>query len=143
MMAWRPLLILSSFLFLQALAAESDSEHAANRKPRLFYVSTQVNTFTYTTNSVCVLSTTSALATCTKKKRQMELNELEDLNDYIEPSEVSFDQELELVREPKFLQYWLTTTSTTTITTFSATSTMFSLQCTPSNFPLAICGRKK
>merc|ERR1712241_1211111 len=133
MMPWRPLLILSSFLFLQALAAEAESEHAANRKPRLFYVSTQVNTFTYTTNSVCVLSTTSALATYTKKKkRQMELNELEDLNDYIEPSEVSFDQELELVREPTFLQYWLTTTS--------ATSTMFSLQCTPSNFPLAICG---
>ena len=49
-------------------------------------MSTQVNTFTYTTNSVCVLSTTSALAACTKKKkRQMELNELEELNDDIEP----------------------------------------------------------
>merc|ERR1719410_845563 len=139
MMAWRPLLILSSFLFLQALAAESDSEHAANRKPRLFYVSTQVNTFTYTTNSVCVLSTTSALAACTKKKkRQMELDEL---NDDIEPSEVSLDEEMPVVRQPKFLQYWMTTTSTMTITTFSATSTMFSLQCTPSNFPLAVCGR--
>merc|ERR1719297_50414 len=142
MMPWRPLLILSSFLFLQAFAAEAESEHAANRKPRLFYVSTQVNTFTYTTNSVCVLSTTSALATCTKKKkRQMELNELEELNDDIEPSEVSFDEEMPVVRQPKFLQYWMTTTSTMTITTFSATSTMFSLQCTPSNFPLAVCGR--
>merc|ERR1712203_470338 len=80
MMPWRPLLILSSFLFLQALAAES--EYSANRKPRLFYVSTQVNTFTYTTHSVCVLSTTSALAACgKKKKRQMELDELDGLND--------------------------------------------------------------
>ena len=49
-------------------------------------MSTQVNTFTHTTNSVCVLSTTSALTACgRKKKRQMELDELEGLNEYIEP----------------------------------------------------------
>merc|ERR1711997_26227 len=139
MMPWRPLLILSSFLFLQALSAES--EYGANRKPRLFYVSTAVNTFTYTTHSVCVLSTTSALTACGKrKKREMKLDELDGLDEFIEPSEVTSGKEQPVVRQPRFLQYWLTTTSTTTITTFSATSTMFSLQCTPSNFPLAVCG---
>ena len=56
-------------------------------------------------------------------------------------SEVSSGQEQQVVRQAKFLQYWMTTTSTTTITTFTATSTMHSLQCTPSNFPLAACGR--
>merc|ERR1711877_35579 len=138
MMSWTPLVILSSFLFLQALSAEADS--GASRKPKLFYVSTQVNTFTFTTNSVCVLSTTTALVACPtkRKKRQLNLDDVDGLN--IEPSEVSSGLEQAEVRRPKFLQYWLTTTSTTTITTFSATSTMFSLQCTPSGFPLAACG---
>merc|ERR1712014_175639 len=64
MMSWTPLVILSSFLFLQALSAEAESDSGASRKPKLFYVSTQVNTFTFTTNSVCVLSTTTALVAC-------------------------------------------------------------------------------
>ena len=48
-------------------------------------MSTQVNTFTYTTNSVCVLSTTTSLVACTKKKRQIDMDELDGLNDFIEP----------------------------------------------------------
>merc|ERR1712141_768355 len=137
MMSWTPLVILSSFLFLQALSAEAESDSGASRKPKLFYVSTQVNTFTFTTNSVCVLSTTTALVACPtkRKKRQLNLDDVDGLN--IEPSEVSSGLEQAEVRRPKFLQYWLTTTTTTT---FSATSTMFSLQCTPSGFPLAACG---
>ena len=49
-------------------------------------MSTQVNTFTYTTHSVCVLSTTTALTPCGKKqKRQLELEELDGLTEFIEP----------------------------------------------------------
>ena len=62
------------------------SRNGESRKPKLFYVSTQVNTFTFTTNSVCVLSSTSALVACTKKKkRQMDMDELDGLNEFIVP----------------------------------------------------------
>ena len=62
------------------------SRHGENRKPKLFYVSTQVNTFTFTTNSVCVQSSTASLAACTKKrKRQMDMVELDGLDEFIVP----------------------------------------------------------
>ena len=43
-------------------------------------------------------------------------------------------------RNAKFLVYWLTTTSTSTSTTYSTTSTLASLECTPSGFSLSVCG---
>ena len=41
-------------------------------------------------------------------------------------------------REGKFLLYWMTTTSTTT--SYTATTTVYSLRCTPSAFVFSSCG---
>ena len=43
-------------------------------------------------------------------------------------------------REAKFLVYWLTTTSVSTSFSYSTTSTLGSLSCTPSGFYLSVCG---
>merc|ERR1712045_496764 len=58
------------------------------------------------------------------------------------PSDVQTGREEEAGedRNAKFLVYWLTTTSTSTSTTYSTTSTLASLECTPSGFSLPVCG---
>ena len=43
-------------------------------------------------------------------------------------------------REGKFLVYWMTTTSITTMTSYSATRTVASLICTPSGYGISQCG---
>ena len=46
----------------------------------------------------------------------------------------------EAERQGKFLLYWRTTSLTSTTTTFTSTSTIASLECTPSNFAVRSCG---
>ena len=55
-------------------------------------------------------------------------------------AEVESSQTIKGTREGKFLVYWMTTTSITTITSYSATNTMASIVCTPSNFGVSQCG---
>ena len=43
-------------------------------------------------------------------------------------------------RDGRFLLYWLTTTSTSTTTIFTATSTLATLACTPNGFTNSVCG---
>jgi hypothetical protein len=45
-------------------------------------------------------------------------------------------------RNARFLVYWMTTTSITTLTSYTATLTVGSISCTPSNFELTVCGKK-
>jgi hypothetical protein len=57
----------------------------------------------------------------------------------------SFDEikeETASERNARFLVYWMTTTSLTTLTSYTATLTVASLSCTPSNFELTLCGKK-
>ena len=42
-------------------------------------------------------------------------------------------------REARFLIYWATSTSYTTSTTFTGTSTIASLECTPPSFAISAC----
>ena len=44
------------------------------------------------------------------------------------------------LRDPRFLLYWMTTTSTSTTTTYTATTSISALECTPSGFTLSKCG---
>lgn len=46
----------------------------------------------------------------------------------------------ERVRDPRFLLYWATLTSTATTTSYSATLSLASLHCTPTGFPYSLCG---
>ena len=43
------------------------------------------------------------------------------------------------LREGRFLLYWATTTLTSTSTTYTGTSTIASLECTPSSFTISSC----
>ena len=47
-----------------------------------------------------------------------------------------------VTREGKFLVYWMTTTSITTITSYSSTFSLGSIHCTPSGYELSECGKK-
>ena len=44
------------------------------------------------------------------------------------------------MRDPRFLLYWATLTSTATTTSYSATLSLASLHCTPTGFPYTLCG---
>ena len=54
------------------------------------------------------------------------------------------DSDLELAegseRDPRFLLYWATLTSTATTTSYSTTISLASLHCTPTGFELSLCG---
>merc|ERR1719350_800472 len=132
-------------------------EPTQSRAPKLFYVTTQSSTTTLTTNSICWVSSNTALTVaCGRKKRAISYDPIDDSNDGIAPSKFTkvdpaIDELAEIdvegsknkvdaSREGKFLVYWMTTTSITTLTSYSATRTVASLICTPSNYGFAQCG---
>ena len=53
--------------------------------------------------------------------------------------EVEVEPSLEEGRDPKFLLYWATLTSTATSTSYTATQTIYSLECTPTGFGTSLC----
>ena len=46
---------------------------------------------------------------------------------------------LDRLREGRFLLYWATTTLTSTSTSYTGTSTIASLECTPSSYTISSC----
>ena len=62
----------------------------------------------------------------------------EDEDDAIESSQNKANPD----RQGKFLLYWMTTTLTSTTTSYTATSTLASLECTPTSWSLSQCGKK-
>merc|ERR1712203_912000 len=119
-------------------AAEADANQLDNkRNPKLFFVSSTTST----------LSTT-ARACGRRRRRSMIVDKVSGQESDIDFSGISktgsaddeSSQELESTksgREGKFLLYWMTTTSTST--TYTATTTVSSLDCTPSGFVISNC----
>merc|ERR1719210_642785 len=142
------LALISMLVLLQEVSAQDTAEkaEAGKRDPKLFYVTTQSTTSTITTASFCYTTNAALTAACKRKKKralkhsQVEMEEEEASK--ILPSDVQTwtDNEAGEDRNAKFLVYWLTTTSTSTSTTYSTTSTLASLECTPSGFTLSVCG---
>merc|ERR1719361_324929 len=131
--------LISMVVLLHTVSAEKETvEKASKRDPKLFYVTTQSTTSTITTASFCYTTNAALTAACKRKKKralkhsQVETEEEEARK--ILPSDVQTGREEEAGedRNAKFLVYWLTTTSTT--------STLASLECTPSGFSLSVCG---
>merc|ERR1712027_239683 len=87
----------------------ADAALNGKRNGRFFLVSTSTSTLTTTT--ICYVAVTSP-TTCGRKKRSIDGTEIEDLE-----------------RDPRFLLFWAT--STTTTTSYSSTSTLATLDCTP------------
>merc|ERR1712038_1946180 len=131
---------------------------STNRQKRLFFVSSSSTTSTLSTTTLYFVSSTSAVTTCGKRKRALGVHELGDLADIqIASSAVLRDgvdndtEEEELLRsgqedaasrdrDGRFLLYWMTTTSTSTTTSYTSTTTIGSLECTPSGFTVSLCG---
>merc|ERR1711997_63722 len=116
-----------------------------NRNGRIFLISTSI----VSTTSQCYVTDTTLTACAAKRKRNLilEANDSDGLNtDYISPMapdrrEDELDSGLEdaeegSLRDGRFLLYWATSTSTS----YTSTSTLASLECTPSGFSLSLCG---
>merc|ERR1711950_32884 len=141
------LALISMLVLLQEVSAQDTAEkaEAGKRDPKLFYVTTQSTTSTITTASFCYTTNAALTAACKRKKKRALKHsqvEMEEEARKILPSDVQTGREEEAGedRNAKFLVYWLTTTSTSTSTTYSTTSTLASLECTPSGFSLSVCG---
>merc|ERR1711974_320619 len=130
--------------------------HAENkRKPKLFYVSTTSTTTTLSAFSLCFMTTTSfSSSACGKRKRRAAVagpSDTDDLENLLKPSmRIESEEDLpqglaksNVERNGKYLLYWMTTTSISTLTTFTETRTIASLYCTPTSFKGTICGRRK
>merc|ERR1711918_289160 len=110
-----------------------------------------MGTTTVSTTTVCYVSsgTPSTAAACGKRKRRaLMVDSLTGKDTNIEVSGVPRTEKEESspevestkdeqAREGKFLMYWMTTTSTST--TYTATTTISSLACTPSGFSISNC----
>merc|ERR1712066_980202 len=124
----------------------------------LFYVSSATTTTTISTQTVCyhVLSTATTNVPdptlCSKRRRREILGEgkvieatqskksggeakLESEENELKSSNNQFDDD----RQGKFLNYWMTRTVTTTAYSYTVTSKMASLACTPQGFPYLRC----
>merc|ERR1719507_2229861 len=123
-----------------------DENENGGRQPKLFYISSSTTTSTVSTHSVCyhILSTSNAVSygvTCSKRRKRRMITDGTALGD-ISPSrkaEVEVDPELATQvdsgegadRDKRYMNYWLTTTTTVTQYSYTVTSKIASLQCTP------------
>merc|ERR1712130_106203 len=118
-----------------AFSTITDAALNGKRNGRFFLVSTTTSTLTTTT--ICYRAVTSP-TTCGRRKRSIDGTEIEDLEidpNRIAPSALENDEEDDDLmiassmkdeeikpRDPRFLLYWAT--STTTTTPYSSTSTL-------------------
>jgi hypothetical protein len=142
-----------------------DEAEPSTRQPKLIFVSSTTSTTTLSDSTVCyVASATTAMLTCKKKKRSILNNLMGEFPETISPatSVKNFEDGVENIkvdieennkdgitnlisgkelteREGRFLNYWITTTITTTYTTYTGTSSLASLICTPAGYTLDGC----
>merc|ERR1712126_188525 len=146
-----PLVILSCLIVFTVadLADVADVKEGTPgvRNPKLFLVSS--TTVTLSTTTLCYSSSTAAAACGKRKKRALVIaSAAGDIavtksgasdSSYEADTEVTNgkNDEADVSREGKFLLYWMTTTSTST--SYTATTTISALACTPSGFTISKC----
>merc|ERR1712115_402147 len=149
------LILLPCLLCLGGVRGEgAEVEVKESRAPRLFYVST-TSTTTIFTQTICYMSTATAPVACGKrKKRFTDLDKQVALDGDIQPfrtsdlegkeeaPELDTSKDVDNKRDGKFLVYWLTTTSLSTLTSFTRTVTIGSIKCTPSGYTNTLCNGK-
>merc|ERR1712088_627368 len=126
----------------------ADVSYGQTRQPKLFFVSSSSTTSSVSTSTVCFKSTSAGIVECGKrKKRSMVVDGFSGEAGEIQPKssfDTEFDSDPKLEsgtadRDGRFLLYWLTTTSTSTTTIYTGTSTLATLNCTPSGFTVSAC----
>merc|ERR1712106_879594 len=134
-----------AFLALTLLASVRGQLNT--RTPRLFLVSTSATTSTLSTNTVCFTTGAAAATTCAKRKRSIVVEGAEGGELEISPSRSDMENDSGVVgsqREGRLangLLYWITTTTTSTLTSFTSTITIATLECTPAGSTLSVCGK--
>merc|ERR1711862_303184 len=155
-------LILFLTLYVGMSYQEKENLLTPARKAKLFYVTTTSSTSTVSTTTICWVRTAGGTAfkdgVCKRRKRSFlskrptEGDEEDDYNHLIAAStSMESDEELlltsskeeqneDLNRSARFALYWRTTTLTFTTTSYTSTSSLASLYCTPSAFRFSECG---
>merc|ERR1712025_241505 len=144
-------IFVAAFLIILNLAIPckaDDDKNYVERKPKFFFISSSSTTSIVTTTTVCY-SLTAGSGACTGRKRRAMID------DIVQPAPASLFKSDEAAKEiesghsvepeedardGRFLLYWRTTTVTTTTTSYTATSTLATIACTPSSFTLNACG---
>merc|ERR1711936_13379 len=113
-------------LFAGALSAKAD------RTGKIFYVTTTTSISTVNSVEFCYVLSAPAtpLITCARRRRRM----LSEASSDIESSQEDMEE-----RHGRFVNYWITTTFTSTTTAYTATSTLKSIYCTPNGFTYNNC----
>merc|ERR1712243_476256 len=112
------------------------------RKPRLFYVSTSSSLTTISTASVCFITSTTTVISCSRKKRIITVDS--ETESEVQPSKSDVDtlqsheENDNSEREGRFLVYWITTTSISYFTSYTTTYSDSSASCTP--YGANVCG---
>merc|ERR1712243_277741 len=105
------------------------------RKPRLFYVSTSSQLTTISTASVCFITSTTTVISCSRKKRMITVDSETESEVQHYKSDVdtlqSHEENDNIEREGRFLVYWITTTSISYYTSYTTTYSVSSASCTP------------
>merc|ERR1712088_906421 len=114
---------MKSAVLLSVLIAVAASEDNVVRKPKLFFVSTSATTSTLQTASICYLSFTTLTTCAGRKKRAIEMaSDVASLE--LEPSQKQGDAPaIDDSRDGRFLLYWITTTSISTVSSVKCTHT--------------------
>merc|ERR1712055_1005105 len=92
------------------------------RKPRLFYVSTSSYITSISTASICFITSTTTVITCSRKKRMITVDS--ETESEVQPSKSdvdtlqSYEENDNMEREGRFLVYWITTTSSSYFTSY-------------------------
>merc|ERR1711971_433426 len=139
---WGSIVSIGIFFCLFSCALSETQERAG----RIFYVTTTTSISTVNTVSFChFLSVTdTAITTCAARKRRMlRLNDQpSDVpSEKIMPSvsDIESSQEDLEDRQGRFVNYWITTTFTSTTTSFTSTGTLGSILCTPIGYTFNNC----
>merc|ERR1712083_52112 len=139
--------LLVKIILVASSATASDAGPKAEeelRQPKLFYVSSATTTTTISTQTVCyhVLSTATTNVPdptlCSKRRRREILGE-GTIVQATQENELKSSNQFDEDRQGKFLNYWMTRTVTTTAYSYTVTSKMASLACTPQGFPYLRC----
>merc|ERR1712055_463402 len=112
------------------------------RKPRLFYVSTSSYITSISTASICFITSTTTVITCSRKKRMITVDS--ETESEVQPSKSDVDtlqsheENDNMEGGGRFLVYWITTTSTSYFTSYTTTYSVSDVSCTP--YGANVCG---
>merc|ERR1712117_930039 len=140
------------FLFFTFTLSE-ESGDAGKRGGKIFYVTTTSSISTVSTATYCWVQETMSYIplTCGKKKRAVKVisdKSGEDLDiqpSSIIPEEDNREPESEVMssqgedRKGKFVNYWITTTFTSTTTSYTSTLSIATIECTPNGWTYVQC----